>query len=88
MENFDFKRINEEERPPVASYQIVRRDSFEALEEAVNAFINQGWELVGGVSASQAYSVYTNRDGEVSSDINTICAQAIRRSDTSTTGQT
>lgn len=60
-------------------YQIVRRDSFEALEEAVNAFLNQGWELVGGVAVALGYNVYTTRDDVVSSDATTICAQAIRR---------
>jgi hypothetical protein len=62
-------------------YQIVRRESLEELEEAVNAFINQGWELVGGVSVALGYSVYTNRDDCVSSDATTICAQAISRTE-------
>jgi hypothetical protein len=66
------------------NYEVVRRDSFEDLTLAVNGYINQGWELVGGVCVALAYSVYTNRDGEVSSDATTICAQAIRRADTST----
>lgn len=60
-------------------YQIVRRDSFEDLEEAVNAFINQGWELVGGVCVTMSHSVYTTRDDTVTSDAQTICAQAIKR---------
>lgn len=60
-------------------YQVIRRETFDALEEAVNAFINQGWELVGGVCVSISHSVYTDRDGEVSSTEGTICAQAIRR---------
>ena len=60
-------------------YQVVRRESFEELEIAVNAYINQGWELAGGVAVTLAYSVYTTRDDTVSSDATTICAQAITR---------
>lgn len=60
-------------------YQVLRRPTFEELEVAVNAFINQGWDLVGGVAVSQAYSVYTDRDGDVRSSDEVIVAQAIRR---------
>lgn len=65
-------------------YQIIRRETFEELEEAVNAFINQGWEPVGGVAVTLGYSVYTNREDHVSSDATTICAQAIRRAESRT----
>lgn len=65
-------------------YQVVRRDSFEELELAVNVFTNQGWELVGGVAVSISHPIYTNRDGEVCSSEDVVVAQAIRRAATET----
>lgn len=60
-------------------YQVVRRDSCTELEEAVNCFINQGWELVGGVAVSIAYSHYQDREDCLCSSETVIWAQAIKR---------
>lgn len=63
------------------TYQVVRRDTCDELEEAVNAFINQGWELVGGVSVSISHGVYTDRDDSVCSSEYALWAQAIKRAE-------
>lgn len=61
------------------SYQVVRRETCPELEEAVNCFINQGWQPVGGVMVSQAVSHYQNREDTLCSITETTWAQAIYR---------
>lgn len=58
-------------------YQIIRRDTLEELEEAVQAFLTQGWIPTGGVSITYRNQVYTDRNDDIRSDPELICAQAI-----------
>ncbi len=43
-------------------------DKLDRLTQEVNRSINQGWQLLGGVSASSAY------DAEHESDVSTVCS--------------
>lgn len=60
------------------TYRVIRRDDIGALEEAVNAYIRQGWELAGGI----AFVMVSDGDPPIS-------AQAIwRDEDVGTLGKT
>lgn len=61
-------------------YEVIRRDSADELTEAVNSYLNVGWELVGGISVVVAYSHYKDRDDCLMSSDTTIWAQAMKRS--------
>lgn len=61
------------------NYQIVRRETAAELEEAVDAFVNQGWTAVGGVMAACAATHYQNRDDQLCSSVEWTWAQAIQR---------
>jgi hypothetical protein len=61
------------------NYQIIRRDTAAELEEAVDAFLNQGWTAIGGVAVVSAVSHYQNREDTLCSSTEWIWAQAIQR---------
>jgi hypothetical protein len=54
-------------------YEILRRETADELANAVNAYINQGWEPLGGV----AYSYWYHDD----KDSNALWCQAVIRTE-------
>lgn len=58
-------------------YDILRRTSPEELTEAVNAYINAGWEVLGGPLAYVAVRQYEHRDGYLANDAEYLWAQAV-----------
>lgn len=77
MQDFAFSRVGDEPPVAVVKYEVMRRENFEELVAAVNSYLNNGWQLVGGVSVMTHVTHYQNRDDVLCSDVVTVCAQAL-----------
>lgn len=62
-----------------SDYQIIRREKADELAEAVGSYINQGWELVGGVCVASTTRHYQDRDDQLCASTDWVWAQAVRR---------
>lgn len=61
------------------NYAIIRRAGADELAEAVSSYINQGWELVGGVSVACATRHYQARDDQLCASTDWVWAQAVKK---------
>lgn len=43
-------------------YEIIRSDSAHGLENKVNQYLKEGWDLAGGVAVDQVRNPYTTGD--------------------------